>query len=94
MANFTRQLAEKALFYCVLFKGQTPNGEACFAYVGIHHNDLIKALDLMTRDAVFNPKNHHGMVLARGLGEPSKELRAYMRQRFRFSEDSVAFFEQ
>ncbi|NDF11427.1 MAG: hypothetical protein EB060_01230 [Proteobacteria bacterium] len=77
------------LFCCVLAKGKDSSGEAFYIYFGIHMDNLEKLVATVKETGSFNPKDFQAAVLARHSGEPPKEVRDFLRERFSFSDNSV-----
>jgi hypothetical protein len=88
-ASFTDQQTMTGLYLCVLVKGQLPSGERGYCYFGIFADTLIKFIERHSDDAAFNPKQIKGIVLARSTGEPSPEIREFMRMKFSFSDETT-----
>lgn len=74
---------------CVLFKGVNPDGEEAYAFVALHLDEMNKVLDRIKETGGFNPKDFNATVLARYAGEPSEEVKRFMRRKFGYSEDNV-----
>jgi len=79
----------KNIYCCVLTKGVNPDGKPVYAYFGIFLDSLEKVLKIAREGKPFNPKDIDGIVLARSVGEPSQEVKDFMRRKFSFSEDNV-----
>lgn len=77
------------LFCCVLAKGKDSEGEPFYIYFGIHMDNLQKLMIAVKQTGKFNPKDFQAAVLARHSGEPPKEVRDFLKDRFSFSDNSV-----
>lgn len=79
----------KELYLCVLVQGTLPNGQSGYCYFGVFADKLLQFMNRLQLGAPFNPKQLGAIVLARSIGEPSPEIREFMRMKFSFSEESV-----
>ena len=77
------------LYVCVLVQGPNDEGTPCYAYFGLFADRLAELTRIAAAGRPFNPQDIGAIVLARSTGEPSPEIREFMRIRFSFSDDSV-----
>lgn len=77
------------LYVCVLVQGPNDEGAPCYAYFGLFADRLAELTRIAAAGRPFNPKDIGAIVLARSTGEPSPEIREFMRIKFSFSDDSV-----
>ncbi len=76
------------LYLCVLVKGVLPSGERGYCYFGTFADTFVKFLERHSDCEAFNPHQLNGIVLARSTGEPSPEIREFMRMKFSFSDEN------
>ncbi len=81
------RLQGKNLYLCVRVDGESPTGAACYAYFGIFLDDYLALLRSLQRQPSMNPQDCRGIVLARSTGEPSPEIRQFMRLKFSFADE-------
>lgn len=81
----------KNIYCCVLVKGQNEEGTPVYCYFGIFLDTVEKMADDIQAGKPFNPKDYRAIVLARSTGEPSPEIKEFMRMKFSFSESDVVF---
>lgn len=77
----------KSIYLCVLVKGLLPSGDRGYCYFGIFGDTLTQFVQAYCDGHPFNPRDIKAIVLARSTGEPSPEIREFMRNRFSFSDD-------
>ncbi|WP_339743722.1 hypothetical protein [uncultured Rubinisphaera sp.] len=87
--SFTEKLHIKNLYTCILAKGPLPNGQIGYCYFGVFLNDFDKIRLHLESRKPFNPKDFNCIVLARGEGEPTDEIRHFMKRKFSFAEDKT-----
>lgn len=89
MAELTRSdkiLAEKTV--CVLLvRGEDPQGEPIYAYVGIRADKLNEFIAAQAK-GLFYPEEH-GIVVESGFGEPSDEVKARMERDYGFNHGAM-----
>lgn len=81
-----KMIAEKTV--CILLlRGNSPSGEAIFAYVAVRADHLE---DFMRAQAagLFHPEDH-GVIIESGHGEPSEEVRERMEREYGFHHDTM-----
>lgn len=88
-SRFKDQQYVKELYLCVLVQGTIPSGERGYCYFGVFADKFLQFMNRLQLGAPFNPKQFGAIVLARSVGEPTPEIREFMRMKFSFSEDSV-----
>ena len=81
----------KNIYCCVLVKGKNDDGEPVYCYFGIFLDTVEKMADDIQKGKDFNPKDYKAIVLARSTGEPSPEIRDFMRMKFSFAEEEIVF---
>jgi hypothetical protein len=79
----------KNVYCCVLVKGKNSDGVPVYAYFGIFLDMVEEIAEHVKSGRPFNPKDYRAIVLARSTGEPSPEIREFMRRKFSFSEENV-----
>lgn len=84
-----QRLEQSNLYTCILVQGTNDAGQPCYAYFGLFADRLVDLINGLTRNPRFNPKDVGGIVLARSTGEPSPEIREFMRMKFSFSENDI-----
>ena len=77
------------MYLCVLVKGILLNGQPGYCYFGIFADTFVNFLNRLDRTKPFNPKDIKAIVLARAAGEPSPEIREFMRFKFSFAEETT-----
>ena len=82
----------KGLYLCVLVQGQLPIGFNGYCYFGVFAETLIDFVDRYQPEQPFNPTQLKAIVLARSTGDPSIEIREFMRMKFSFDRE-VAILE-
>jgi hypothetical protein len=87
--SIAEKLNLKNVYCCVLVKGQNAEGTPLYCYFGIFLDTVEKMADDIKAGKAFNPKDYKAIVLARSTGEPSPEIREFMRMKFSFSEDDI-----
>ena len=87
--SVSEQLNLKNVYTCVLVKGEHEDGRRFYAYFGLFLDNMEKVIEAAENGTPFNPKDLNAIVLARAEGEPSQEVRDFMRRKFSFSEDEV-----
>jgi hypothetical protein len=89
-ARFEPQFRDKKLlgdmYLCILVKGVLPSGQRGYCYFGIFADTFVNFLNRLDLEKPFNPKDIKAIVLARSTGEPSCEIREFMRMKFSFAE--------
>lgn len=83
-ATFLDRRWLKGLYLCVLVQGQLPSGIRGYAYFGVFADTLIDFVDRYQPTQPFNPTQLKAIVLARSTGEPTIEIREFMRMKFSF----------
>lgn len=81
----------KNIYCCVLVKGKNEDNVPVYCYFGIFLDTVEKMAEDIKAGKAFNPKDYRAIVLARSTGEPSPEIREFMRMKFSFAEDVVVF---
>lgn len=81
----------KNVYCCVLVKGHNEEGVPVYCYFGIFLDAVESMRDDIKTGSPFNPKDYKAIVLARSTGEPSPEIREFMRMKFSFSDEEVMF---
>lgn len=79
----------KNVYCCVLVKGLNAEGAPVYSYFGIFLDTVDKMAEDIKAGKAFNPKDYKAIVLARSTGEPSPEIREFMRMKFSFSEENI-----
>ena len=79
------------IYCCVLVKGQNTDGVPVYCYFGVFLDTVEAIRNHIKSGLPFNPKDYKAIVLARSTGEPSPEIREFMRMKFSFAEDEVVF---
>ncbi len=79
----------KNIYCCVLVKGTNAEGTPLYAYFGIFLDRVEEMAKVVRAGQPFNPKDFKAIVLARSTGEPSPEIREFMRMKFSYSEEDV-----
>ncbi len=70
-------------------QGPNEEGEPAYAYFGLFANKLPELTRIAASGGPFNLKDLGAVVLARSTGEPSPEIREFMRMKFSFADDAV-----
>jgi len=79
-------LAEKTV--CVLLvRGEDPQGQPIFAYVGIRADKLNEFIEAQSK-GMFYPEEH-GIVIESGFGDPSDEVKARMEREYGFNHQAM-----
>jgi len=81
----------KNVYCCVLVKGENAEGTPLYCYFGIFLDTVERMAEDIKAGKPFNPKDYKAIVLARSTGEPSPEIREFMRMKFSFAEDEIVF---
>ena len=81
----------KNVYCCVLVKGHNEQGVPVYCYFGIFLDTVESMKNDIKAGLPFNPKDYKAIVLARSTGEPSPEIRQFMRMKFSFSDEEVMF---
>jgi hypothetical protein len=92
MVNLTRSesFGLDKMFCCVEARGKNAEGKEICIYFGIHLHNLQRLLADVKEKKQFNPKNYNAGVLAWAVGgEPTKEMKKFMRTKFSYNEDVV-----
>lgn len=93
MTELTRSekiLAEKTV--CILLvRGENAEGEAIFAYVAVRADKMEAFMEAQKSDT-FYPEDY-GMIIESGVGEPSEEVKAKMRDEYGFNHDAMVDIE-
>lgn len=79
----------KGLYLCVLARGQLEHGVRGYAYFGVFSDTFVDFFDRYQPIQPFNPNQLKAIVLARSTGEPSVEIREFMRMKFSFDHEST-----
>ncbi len=79
----------KGLYLCVLVQGQFPSGQRGYCYFGVFADTFIAFIDRYQAHQPFNPTQLKAIVLARSTGQPSTEIREFMKMKFCFHETLV-----
>lgn len=79
----------KGLYLCVLVQGQLPSGHRGYCYFGVFADTFITFIDRYQAHQPFNPIQLKAIVLARSTGQPSPEIREFMKMKFSFHETLV-----
>lgn len=87
--SIAEKLNLKNIYCCVLVKGDNEEGVPVYCYFGIFLDTVEKMADDIKAGKSFNPKDYRAIVLARSTGEPSPEIREFMRMKFSFSEENI-----
>jgi hypothetical protein len=87
--SMAEKLNLKNIYCCVLVKGHNAEGTPLYCYFGIFLDTVEKMAEDIKGGKAFNPKDYKAIVLARSTGEPSPEIREFMRMKFSFSEDDI-----
>lgn len=77
----------KGLYLCVFVQGQQPTGTRAYGYFGVFADALLDFVDRYQPHQPFNPSQLKAIVLARSTGEPTTEIREFMRMKFSFDDD-------
>lgn len=77
------------IYCCVLVQGIDAAGQPCYCYFGLFIDRVEQVAETVRAGKPFNPKDVRAIVLARSVGEPSADIRAFMRHKFSFAEDEV-----
>lgn len=78
---------KKKTVLILLTRGESPDGKSIYAYVAIESSkivDFMKAQD----EGLFYPEDH-GIIIAKGEGEPSKEVKNMMERDYGFNHDEM-----
>lgn len=77
---------------CVLLvRGENPNDEAIYAYVGVF-GDRLQEFMAAQASGTFYPEDY-GMILEAGNGEPSEEVRLKMETVYGFDHEAMTMIE-
>ncbi|HCS51811.1 hypothetical protein [uncultured Rubinisphaera sp.] len=87
--SFTEKLHRNNIYTCILVKGQLTNGKAGYCYFGVFLKDFDSIRLHLESNKPFNPKDFNCIVLARAEGEPTDEVRHFMKRKFSFAEDKT-----
>lgn len=87
--SIAERLNLKNIYCCVLVKGTNDEGVPAYCYFGIFLDTVEKMAEDIKAGKPFNPKDYRAIVLARSTGEPSPEIREFMRMKFSFSEEDI-----
>lgn len=74
----------KGLYLCVLVQGQQTTGTRAYCYFGVFADALLDFVDRYQPNQPFNPSQLKAIVLSRSTGEPTNEIREFMRMKFSF----------
>lgn len=89
MTELTRSeklLAEKTV--CILLvRGESPDGEPIYAYVGVRADKMDAFMEAQKNDTFF-PEDY-GVIIESGEGEPSDEVKEKMRTEYGFNHDAM-----
>jgi hypothetical protein len=86
LSRSEKMLAEKTV--CILLvRGENEENEPIFAYVAVRA-DKLEAFMEAQKSPTFYPEDY-GMILESGVGEPSDEVKAKMRDEYGFNHESM-----
>lgn len=89
MADLSRSekmIAEKTV--CILLvRGESPDGEPIFAYVGVRADKLEEFMQAQ-KNGMFYPEDY-GVIIESGLGEPNAEIREKMEKEYGFNHQKM-----
>lgn len=89
MTELTRSeklLAEKTV--CILLvRGENEEDQPIYAYVAVRA-DKLEAFMQAQKDGTFYPEDY-GMIIESGVGEPSDDVKAKMRDEYGFNHDAM-----
>ncbi len=79
-------IAEKTV--CVLLvRGENPEGERIFAYMGVRADKLESFIEAQ-KNGTFYPEDY-GIVIESGVGEPSEEVKQKMTKEYGFNHEAM-----
>ena len=79
-------IAEKTV--CVLLvRGESPEGDRIFAYMGVRADKLESFIEAQ-KSGTFYPEDY-GIVIESGIGEPSEEIKQKMTKEYGFNHEAM-----
>jgi len=87
--SFAEKQHSTNLYACVLAQGIRDGDIPCYCYFGVFLHDLARICEHLRTGRGFNPKDFNGIVLARSDGEPTQEVRDFVRRKFSFGDDKT-----